>query len=275
MRIFVDGVQKTSFSYSSAINLGTALIGGYAGGTENGAFQGYISNLRVLVGTGVTTIAVPTSPLTAITNTSLLTNFTNAGIIDQTGKNNLETVGNAQLSTSVKKYNNSSIYFDGTGDWLFMPPNINNDLGTGNFTIEMWIYPTAAIQDYRMLLAKATGVNDCYISLRGGGTGGRLELVIPGAVVFQLSLNNSISLNTWSHLAIVRVGSTWTGYVNGVSLGSGTSSLPFNISETYGTYIGRYGNTPAYEWVGYIDDLRITKGVARYTSNFTPPTAIT
>jgi hypothetical protein len=55
---------------------------------------------------------------TAITNTSLLLLAPNAGIFDNTGKNNLETVGNAQIDTSVKKYGTGSMEFDGTGDYL-------------------------------------------------------------------------------------------------------------------------------------------------------------
>jgi hypothetical protein len=63
----------------------------------------------------------PTAPLTAVTNTQLLCNFTNAGILDNAMMNDLETVGNAQISTSVKKYGTGSMYFDGTGDWLSVP----------------------------------------------------------------------------------------------------------------------------------------------------------
>jgi hypothetical protein len=241
----------------------------YTGGVDY--FNGYISNLRIVKGTAVYTgnFTPPTAPLTAVANTQLLLNYTNGGIIDNAMMNNLETVGNAQISTTQSKFGGSSMAFDGTGDWLFMPPNTNNDLGTGNFTIEMWIYPTAALNTFRMLMAKATNTDETYISLSAGGTGGQLD-IYGGSIVFNL--NNSISLNTWAHLAIVRVGNTWTAYVNGTSLGSNTSSLAFNLSGIYGTYIGRYGQSPAYEWNGYIDDLRITKGYARYTTTFTPPT---
>ena len=232
---------------------------------------GYISDFRFVKGSAVYTAAFtpPTAPLTAISGTVFFLNSNGGGVVDSAMQNNLQTVGDAKISTTQSKFGGSSMYFDGTGDWLFMPPNRNNDLGTGNFTIEMWIYPTAALNTFRMLMAKATNTDETYISLSAGGTGGQLD-VYGGSIVFNL--NNSISINTWAHLAIVRVGNTWTAYVNGTSLGSVTSSLAFNLSGTYGTYIGRYGQSPAYEWNGYIDDLRITKGIARYAANFTPIT---
>jgi hypothetical protein len=269
--VYVNGIGTTgAMATTDNVNAGATLkIGADNDGSV--AVRGYISDFRIVKGTRVYTsnFTPPTAPLTAIANTSILLNYTNAGIIDNAMMNNLETVGNAQISTTQSKFGGGSMYFDGTGDWLFMPPNSNNDLGTGNFTIEMWIYPTAALNTFRMLMAKATNTDETYISLSAGGTGGQLD-VYGGSIVFNL--NNSISLNTWAHLAIVRVGNTWTAYVNGTSLGSNTSSLAFNLSGIYGTYIGRYGQNPAHEWNGYIDDLRITKGYARYTSNFTPPT---
>jgi hypothetical protein len=269
--VYVNGIGTTgAMATTDNVNAGATLkIGADNDGSV--AVRGYISDFRIVKGTRVYTsnFTPPTAPLTAIANTSILLNYTNAGIIDNAMMNNLETVGNAQISTTQSKFGGGSMYFDGTGDWLFMPPNSNNDLGTGNFTIEMWIYPTAALNTFRMLMAKATNTDETYISLSAGGTGGQLD-VYGGSIVFNL--NNSISLNTWAHLAIVRVGNTWTAYVNGTSLGSNTSSLAFNLSGIYVTYIGRYGQNPAHEWNGYIDDLRITKGYARYTSNFTPPT---
>jgi hypothetical protein len=151
---------------------------------------------------------------------------------------------------------------------LLIPSTPDLNLGTGAATIECWLYITAAIQDYRMIVSENSTNN--YVTLRGGGTGGRIEINVAGTA-FTINLNNSISQDTWHHLAVVRSGSTFTAYVDGVSLGTGTSSAQWNYS-TNGTFVGRFGGVTAYEWPGYIDDLRITKGVARYTANFTAPT---
>ena len=274
-KYFINGVQDaTTQTISGTFQNGTGPvnIGLYNTGADT-YMNGYISDARFVNGTALysSNFTPPTSPLPVVAQTSLLCNFNNAAIFDNSGIGDLETVGDAKVSTAVTKYGTGSMYFDGSGDWLFMRPNVANDFGTGDFTIEMWIYPTATIVDYRMLLSIASTTS--YITLRAGGTGGRLEIVGDSGLVAQISLNNSVALNTWAHLAVVRVGTTFTVYVNGISLGTATSSSAFNLSLTSGTYVGRWGGGTNYEWVGYIDDLRITKGVARYVTNFTPPVA--
>jgi len=275
LKIYVNGVQDgqatNTTSFTGVAGNGLAIGAQYGGSYASITTATYISNFRLVKGTAIYTSAFtpPTSPVTAISGTSLLTNFTNAGIFDNTGKNNLETVGNAQIDTTTKKYGTGSLEFDGTGDWLKIPESPNLNLGTTNLTIECWLYITAAIQDYRMILSDGSGDN--YLSLRGGGTGGRVELYV-NANTFLFDLNNSISQNTWHHFAVVRSGTTFTVYVDGSSLGTNTSSDVWNIGNS-GTFIGRWGGATAFEWPGFIDDLRITKGIARYTTTFTPPTA--
>jgi hypothetical protein len=114
-------------------------LGRFYPATDNYYFNGYISNARIIKGTAVydptqTTLTVPTAPFTNITNTSLLTNFTNAGIFDNAMKNDLETVGNAQISTSVVKYGTGSMAFDGTGDYLHIRNTaLSTVFGTGKW----------------------------------------------------------------------------------------------------------------------------------------------
>jgi hypothetical protein len=182
----------------------------------------------------------------------------------------LETVGNAQISTSVKKYGTGSLAFDGTGDYLKYLGTSTAGLGSGNFTIEFWI--------------NAPSLNDKFIlGLRGGMSGsphvttGGFGGTTVGALRWAsnageiLSGTTVITDNTWHHCAIVRNGSTITLYVDGVSRGSGTDTTSFEGNGGQ-IYIG-YNNLGGNDFTGYIDDLRITKGVARYTTNFTPPTA--
>lgn len=231
---------------------------------------GWISNVRIVKGTAVYTTAFtpPTSPLTAIANTSLLTNFTNAGIIDQTGQNNLETVGNAQLSTSVKKYGSASMYFDGTGDYIYQPSSINYGYGTGNFTIEFWLYlNSTGLQTILSHLASNPQVKP-HIYYSSG-----VRLYINGSDVIT---GGTVTISTWTHIALVRNSGSTRLYINGTQSGS-----TYTDSNNYGTssplIIGDYSVpvTGTNMLNGYIDDLRITKGYARYTTTFTPPTAIT
>ena len=82
----------------------------------------------------------------------------------------------------------------------------------------------------------------------------------------------SIHNETWHHIAVVRSGSTLTTYVDGTSRGTDTISLAMSPTSA-DVEIGQGVYTSSYPYEGYLDDIRITKGVARYTSNFTPPTA--
>jgi len=185
--------------------------------------------------------------------------------------NDLETVGNAQISTSVKKYGTGSIAFDGTGDWLFSPKTADMVIpASSTFTMECWAYLTAAQNTFRMLVSEANGSSSRYLSINATG----IEAQFGGSSGTSVAANYTFTLNTWYHIALVRNGTTVAIYINGqaqtVSNSTQTNAF-FDVGT--GMYIGRWGGSPSYEWSGYIDDLRITKGVARYTANFTPPTA--
>ncbi len=271
--VYKNGVAGTPYTYSTshAIGGGLSLMSGsYAGGQE---VQGYVSNFRIVKGTAVYTSAftLPTAPVTAITNTAVLTNFTNAGIIDNTMINNLETVGDAKLSTAQSKFGGSSMYFDGNGDYVSMPATPNNRINTtGNFTIEFWAYFNTVASDQRLiswdnntsnfviaLYTAASGVLSYYLSSTGTSWN----------VAQQVSMGN-ISATTWTHIALVRNGSVFTPYINGVAGTTTTSSATLTTSTLPFTIGGVGAGSP---FNGYMDDFRITKGIARYTSNFTAP----
>lgn len=232
-------------------------------------FNGYMSDFRIVKGSSVytgSTFTVPTSPLTAITNTQLLLNYTNGGIYDNAMMNDLETIGNAQISTSVVKFGTGSMYFDGSGDYLTGVPSPVNALGGGDFTVEAWIYLLGYNGGWAIYsqLSSYTSSTAVLFYINGGGN---LKLNINGSETDF----GSISLNTWHQVALVRSGSTITGYVDGTSGGSTSNST--NFSDQY-LVIGRTAFSTASNYAyGYIDDFRITKGYARYTANFTPPTA--
>lgn len=270
--LFCNGVRQGGTVASRAILSTTSPVAiGRDLETTGREFTGYICDARIVNGSSVydpssgATLTVPTAPLTAITNTSLLLNFTNAGIFDNAAENDLETVGNAQISTSVKKYGTGSLAFDGTGDWLLAPNNPNIQLGDGTFTIECWVYPT-------------TSGSAMAIAGKAETTTTGWEIGINSSNLFfffdrtSITYSGSVPLNTWTHVAVVRtpVSNGTKLYLNGVSSSSTTSTTNFNDSGLLYVGAGRTGRLP---FTGYIDDFRITKGVARYTANFTPPTA--
>ena len=215
-------------------------------------------------------ITVPTSPPTAIANTQLLLNFTNAGIIDSTAKNDLITVGGAQISTTQSKFGGSSMYFDGTGDYLTSASDSNFDFGSGDWTIECWLY-----------INTAKTYNGYYGKRQAGGFGLTLQIDSSGTLSISAStsgsswalagasLGSGYSASAWMHVAVVRSGTTITGYRNGVNTGTQTLSGSIFVATGYPATIGSANDTNQ-EFNGYIDDLRITKGIARYTTNFTP-----
>jgi len=225
-------------------------------------WQGYITGMRLVKGTAVYTAAFtpPTAPPTAITNTSLLTNFTNGAIFDNTAKNVLETAGGAALSSTQAKYGTTSMYFDGTGDCLIFPAT-PNFLFSGNFTIEAWFNRDNGA-DGSIFVMETSGAN--YFALNVASTGYSVYLNATGP---NFSPTVTLSNNTWYHVAVVRNGSTVTLYHNGTNIGTASNSSSLG-SATVIAYVGGInGGLKAY-----IDDLRITK-TARYTTNFTPPTS--
>ena len=269
--LYVDGISRGTATNSSTFNMGSTTVGRVGAGSNGGAdnpFSGYISNLRLVNGTAVYTanFTPPTAPLTAITNTSLLLNGINAGIFDNAEKNNLTTIGNAQVSTSVTKFGTGSMSFDGTGDWLTAIDNPNLQFGTGKFTIEAWVYLNA-VGSARGFVSKGTATTGWSL-----GTNSSNQVVFSNTAT-SFTSTGTLAVSTWYFVTVVREG-TGTNqtkiYINGTN--DGTSTVSTNFNQTNIMYVGadRVGGSALN---GYIDDLRITRGVARYTANFTPPTA--
>ena len=276
LRQYINGVQDGTIGVTgvTANDSSTQLAIGRAGEFTTVLYFGYLSGYRFVSGTCLypsgTSFTPPTAPLTAVTNTQLLLNFTNAGITDATAKNDLETVGNAQISTTQSKFGGSSMYFDGTGDYL-IPNAATTDLyafGTGDFTIEMWVYPvsssTSSLYDSR-----PSGTNGAYLQI--AIVSGQLLLGLNNTAILQAG---TISTNTWTHLAVSRSGTSLRGFINGTQVGSTVTNSTSLLNVAQRPVIGTNGNTVTIEnFNGYMDDLRVTKGYARYTANFTAPTS--
>jgi hypothetical protein len=195
-----------------------------------------------------------------------LLNFNNGGIIDQHSTNVLETVGNTQLSTAIKKYNNASMYFDGTGDYLLQRASPQFAFGTGDFTIETWIYPTSISSPASYIFDQRTADSQA-VMLAYILSDRTIEVYVSGGVIIS---GGTVTLTTWSHLAITRASNSLKMFLNGTQIGS-TYTLSTSLL-TAPMYIGtRYSGTQYFN--GYMDDFRVTKGYARYTSNFTAPTS--
>jgi|LakMenE01Jun11ns_1017448.scaffolds.fasta_scaffold9904083_1 hypothetical protein len=216
---------------------------------------------------------------------SLLMHFNGSNgsttFIDNSPRTKTFTVnGNSQISTAQSKFGGASAYFDGTGDYLSTNSSNNFAFGTGDFTVEFWIYSSdvssATQRGFLQTSNTAGGLKPSYTTgiaiLQGANnSGGQLN----GGLYANIagtgfgSTTAVISTNTWYHIALVRNSGTSTLYVNGTSVG--TASTTGNCSGTY-LSIGGYEST-SFLYQGYLDELRITKAVARYTTNFTPQTS--
>ena len=273
--VYLNGAGGTPLSYSGVIGtgyttaIGAATLPGGGGGVAE-YFPGYISVPRILnnVVLYTSTFTPPTAPPTPTANTSLLLSGTNNGIIDQSSRTNLITVGSAQINTSVKKYGSGSLSFNGTTDYLTIPSNILYTFGTGDFTVECWLYPTA--------LGSALGSQQIILNLQGTNSfcfsvwNGNVHISQFGVSDLYDFASASVANNAWFHLAICRSGTNLYCFLNGVQIGS-TKTDSTNFAGTGNGYVGSGGSGQYF--AGYIDDLRITKGYARYTGNFSPPTA--
>lgn len=198
---------------------------------------------------------------------------TNGSTTFTDSSNNALTVtanGNAQVNTTTKKYGTGSLFCDGNGDNLSLSSNAVFGFGTGDFTIEMWAYMTDASNTPYLLDCRSTSTAIENVPTFYINTDRTLTYWANGNARVNTT---AISLNTWYHLAIVRVssGNTTTVYANGSSIGSWNADTT-NYATT-ALLVGMRTATAGQSFNGYIDDLRITKGVARYTGAFTPPTA--
>lgn len=162
-------------------------------------------------------------------------------------------VGNAQISTAQSKFGGSSLAFDGSGDWLEIPSSDDFNFGTGDFTVEAWVWLAS-----HSILVRSSSVTgfELYHDIFSGWCLSR-----PGAVLDYTSGIKS-PFNTWSHVALCRDATSIRVFVDGVqSPNTQTNSISYNLGLG-----GLTVTSPVGPLNGYIDELRITKGIARYAN---------
>lgn len=198
---------------------------------------------------------------------------------DETGKT-VTANGNVQIDVAQSKFGGASGLFDGTGDYLSLTDNDDWNFGTGDYTIDFWVrfnnIPTTSTPMFfysqyfdagnciNFYLWKWATDNKYYLqhNIYSGGT---------WKIYYQINTWTP-STNTWYHLAVTRKGDTWNFWINGVKQVdytlSGIAVPDFNAVVTV-------GSNPAWTTSpdGWIDEFRVSKGIARWTSDFTPPTS--
>ena len=209
-------------------------------------------------------------------------NGTTTNIKDSSSNNISTTIfGNTTIRTTISpptvtNAGSGTVYFDGASDYLTLPSNSGMEFGSGNFTIEFWCNVSNSNLYAGLLVRQSTGsfsAGDFNI-LFNYGSSGNISLSLgdnPTGGAMITTSGVTINDSAWHHIAFVRNGSSFNIYVDGVSRGSATFSG--SISTSAATwYIGSYpGFIGSRDITGYIYDFRVTKGVARYTANYTPP----
>ena len=265
LALYVNGTSVATGTTSNSI--GSASEGCYVGtnkGLTTQDWKGYISDARVVKGTAVYTadFTPPTVPLTAITNTQLLTCTNKNSVWDAaTGSVNLLPSGGT-LSTSITKYENESIQLDGVDDYIAIDYNDPLfDVSTGDFTWEGWFRFNNVESSPKIFISLASGT--VYWQLYAYQA--KLTLRVDSSATVYGQAATVLGNSTWYHIALVREGSTFTVYQDGISV----------VTDTYSGSIGNhvsYGiGGPSTRLDGNVEGVRLSK-YARYTSNFTPPT---
>jgi hypothetical protein len=183
-------------------------------------------------------------------------------------------LGNAQISTVQSKFGGASGLFDGAGDQIVYASSALFGFGTGDYTVEGFVRFSNAstnrcLLDTRLSISPFTGMA-IYVDQAAAGFQGRLTLVYGTAGVSPSGTTQFAASSAFQHFAVSKSGTTVRGFIDGVQVWSITNST--NLGTSSNAYIGgALDNSQGYN--GYLDEFRITKGVGRYTANFTPPTA--
>jgi len=177
--------------------------------------------------------------------------------------------GNAQIDTAQSKFGGASLLLDGTGDYLSYADNAAFALGSGDFTIEFWARPNGlGAGDFNML---THGDNGGWMVRRNGSTVTFYASTgNAGTTMFDKVGFGTLSNLTWHHIAVTRQGTTFRGFLDGVMTSFGTSSLAI-WDPTVALQVGALAGSTGGRFNGWIDDVRLTVGAARYTAAFTPP----
>ena len=272
-RIWITGSITSSAIY-------TMIYGEAVGGTGFGGvtYQGDGSSGFLVWGAQLETASSPSNYTPTPANfriaPSLLLNFANSAVVDTSGAGNITTVSNATI-TSAAKYGSGALAFNGSSDYFQSSWSLNSFLspGTNNWTLETWVFMTRSLSSVQVIAnyGYESGSTRSFVWYYNGDGTFRLAQSPDGSTNYDAGFGapqGGFSLNTWYHLAIVRNSGAMTMYVNGKAMPNTLSA--YTISSI-STGVFRVGSDGTNYFGGSMDDVRYTKGVARYTSDFAPP----
>jgi hypothetical protein len=277
--IYQDGIMRASGGPSTwEVKSATNIRIGCRPDATTDVFNGYISSARVVIGSNLypsgTTFTPSTTPLTNITNTRLLMNFTNAAVMDNTGLNIIDTISQGQITTAQSKFNRGSLFSGSTGGgFMARGQGLSIAFGTGDFTIEFYFYlPSLGAWVFDTSpLGNTTPTNRILISIEADGSVKYLTyqanstLINSGAGV--------VTANRWHHFALCKYNSQTRLFIDGIQRGSTYSDTLDYPAQANRPILNGNGYDESFSANQYVDELRITRGYARYRSDFKPQTS--
>jgi hypothetical protein len=182
--------------------------------------------------------------------------------------------GNAQIDTTQSKFGGASALFDGTGDYLSVTDSVDWALGSGDWTIECWVRLAATETAQELITQRQDSVNltDFWLFRVESDNTIRFYDKSSNSVVTDVRSTSTLSSGQWYHVAAVRASGSVSLYVGGVKSANVTTNLTSAYSDKVHPLYVATGSAGTSLLQGHLDDIRITKGIARYTTDFTPPT---
>jgi len=227
-----------------------------------------------------TVTAVVQGILTTVEYTTSTSTVTVTGSTSTPTGKTVTARGNAQIDTAQSQFGGASGLFDGNGDYLSTPDSADWAFGSGDFTIDFWVRFSSLTNEQMFASQVVDGNNFWWVYKSSNADGNKLWMdfrigsVTKGRYIMTNAWNCAI--NTWYHLAFVRYGAIGLIFIDGVSQ-TLTESTAFGTKDVGNVAalleIGRYNLGAADYLYGWLDEFRVSKGVARWTSNFTPPTS--
>ena len=183
--------------------------------------------------------------------------------------------GNSQVDTAQSKFGGASILGDGAGDGITWADSADWDFGSGAFTIDCWIRQPSTKSASEFFIAQSAGATaGSSFLLKIGATNVVIAAVVQSNVGIEVTGTTSIAANTWYHVAFIRTGDTLKLFIDGTQEGGNVSFTGSVDNSTAVLGIGSLGSfTASLGFNGWVDEVRISKGIARWTTTFTPPTA--
>ena len=197
---------------------------------------------------------------------------TNISIDDATSTHTITRVGTPTTQAFTPYHPGGySTYFDGTGDYLTFNPGADIAFGTGNFTVEAWVYHTSSLGADAIIDTRGGGTAN-WVLYRDTSNGGRIQWYNGSSNTYSTGSSKWSKQDKWLHIAYCRSGTTGYFFIDGELLNTQTDSTNYSTSSTETTIGARYSQDTAF-FQGYMRDVRIIKGTALYTATFTPPTS--